>query len=69
MAVGDRVRFVRVGTLDAPQNMPPDIHIYTSTKQPWLELGTKLPVLAEYYDRADYWPAESLARIKGLEDG
>src|SRR5262249_52394334 len=33
---GDRVRFVRVGTLDEPDRLPPDIHIFTSTRQPWV---------------------------------
>src|SRR5579859_692773 len=33
---GDVLRFVRVGTLDEPDRLPPDIHIYTSTKQPWV---------------------------------
>jgi hypothetical protein len=33
---GDRVRFVRVGTLDDPDRLPPDIHIFTMSKQPWV---------------------------------
>ena len=28
---GDAVRFIRVGTLDEPDRLPPDIHIFTST--------------------------------------
>jgi len=59
---GDAARFVRVGTLDRPQAAPPDIHIFTSTKQPWLTLSDGPPVMPEYYDRAAYWPPESLAR-------
>jgi len=31
---GPAVRFVRVGTLDDPDRCPPDIHIFTSSKQP-----------------------------------
>ena len=31
-----RVRFVRVGTLDEPDRLPPDIHIFTASKQPWV---------------------------------
>ena len=54
--------FVRVGTLDHPAQCPPDIHIFTSTKQPWLVLDGRLPVMAEYYDRNLYWPAASLGR-------
>ena len=59
---GDRIRFVRVGTLDDPDRLPPDIHIYTSTKQPWMVLPDGIPAVEEYYDREDYWSAESLAR-------
>ena len=31
---GDAVSFVRVGTLDHPDRVPPDIHIFTESKQP-----------------------------------
>ena len=59
---GPVVRFVRVGTLDNPDALPPDIHIFTASKQPWVVLPPGIPAVAEYYDRNDYWPAESLAR-------
>jgi len=59
---GDAVSFVRVGTLDEPGRLPPDIHIFTSTKQPWVELSPDIPVVADYYDKMDYWPESSLAR-------
>jgi hypothetical protein len=59
---GTAVCFVRVGTLDAPDSLPPDIHIFTSSKQPWVVLPPGTPVVPEYYDRKRYWPAESLAR-------
>jgi hypothetical protein len=63
---GMLVRFVRVGTLDAPAQCPPDIHIFTSSKQPWLILDPAVPAVPEYYDREKYWPAASLARRKAL---
>ena len=63
---GSLVRFVRVGTLDQPAQCPPDIHIYTSTKQPWLILSPDTPAVPEYYDRNKYWPAASLARRTAL---
>jgi len=63
---GDSVRFVRVGTLDAPDALPPDIHIFTLSKQPWVRLPEGTPAVPEYYDRAKYWPAESLARWQAL---
>ena len=54
--------FIRVGTLDTPDALPPDIHIYTSSKQPWAILSPETPAVSEYYDAEQYWPAESLAR-------
>jgi hypothetical protein len=63
---GDKLRFIRVGTLDHPERCPPDIHIFTSTKQPWVVLPEGAPAVAEYYKSADYWPAESLERRKAL---
>ena len=63
---GDAVRFVRVGTLDEPARLPPDIHIFTSTKQPWVVIPPSMPAVSEYYDRTKYWPAESLERRTAL---
>ena len=65
-AAGDAVRFLRVGTLDEPDHLPPDIHIYTSTKQPWVVLPPGAAAVAEFYDLRDYWPAASLARRRAL---
>jgi hypothetical protein len=63
---GDAVRFVRVGTLDEPDRLPPDIHIFTSSKQPWVVLPPGTPAVAEYYDRDKYWPRESLERREAM---
>jgi hypothetical protein len=63
---GDAIRFVRVGTLDEPGRLPPDIHIFTTSKQPWVVLPSGTPSVPEYYDRKTYWPAESLARRDAL---
>jgi hypothetical protein len=63
---GEAVKFVRVGTLDDPDRLPPDIHIFTASKQPWVVLSPDVPAVEAYYDRAKYWPAESLARREAL---
>jgi len=63
-SAGDKVAFVRVGSLDDPDSMPPDAHIWTSSKQPWLTLPPGLPVFDEFYNKKETWPAESLARLK-----
>jgi hypothetical protein len=64
---GDAVRFVRVGTLDDPDAMPPDIHIFTASKQPWVVIPPGMAAVEEYYKSADHWPAESLERRKALK--
>lgn len=63
---GSLVNFLRVGTLNQPDLVPPDIHIYTTSKQPWLVLPADIPVTDEYYARDDYWPAASLQRWAAL---
>jgi hypothetical protein len=63
---GESVRFVRVGTLDDPASLPPDIHIYTGTKQPWISLPPGVPAETEFYRASDRWPAESLERRAAL---
>jgi hypothetical protein len=63
---GDAVRFIRVGTLDDPDLLPPDIHIFTSSKQPWVVLPPDVPALEEFYDLKKYWPKASLERRAAL---
>jgi len=63
---GIKVAFVRVGTLDQPNVCPPDIHIFTSTKQKWVELGDRVPVRKGYYERDKFWPADSLKRREAM---
>lgn len=59
---GDAVNFVRVGTLDEPDSMPPNIHIFTASKQPWVTLAPGVPAVSEYYSASDHWPTASLER-------
>jgi hypothetical protein len=63
---GSAVHFVRVGTLDQPDRLPPDIHIFTASKQPWVVLPPGTPAVEEYYDRDVCWPGESLDRRRVL---
>ncbi|SFD31528.1 Uncharacterized conserved protein [Tropicimonas isoalkanivorans] len=59
--------FVRVGTLEDPDACPPDIHIFTESKQPWVLLPEGTPAMAQYYDLKHHWPPESLARREALK--
>ena len=63
---GDLVRFVRVGTLDEPERLPPNIHIFTMSKQPWVVLPPGVPAVPEYYDRERFWPRSSLERREAM---
>jgi len=62
----DYIRFVRVGTLDNPDIMPPDVHIFTSTKQPWVLLPADAPAADRFYVYDEVWSAESLSRREAL---
>jgi len=61
-----KLMFVRVGTLDEPAALPPDVHIYTRSKLPWIALPPGVPAFEAYYDSKTLWPAESLARRRVL---
>ena len=64
---GDVISLVRIGTLDDSNALQPDIHIYTSTQQHWLKLSDDIPKVEEYYQKKDYWPAESIERFDTLK--
>lgn len=67
---GPKFLFMRVGAMDQPEHAPPDIHIYTDSKQPWVQLPTDTPSVGQFYDRKAYWPPESLERAqKVIEAG
>jgi hypothetical protein len=59
-----QLRFMRVGTLERPSAIAPDVHIYTRSKQPWVRLPEGALAFEAYYDSRQVWPAESLARRK-----
>lgn len=61
-------RFVRVGTLDNPDAFPPDIHIFTQSKQPWVVLPPGARVVPEYYDFRQEWPPASIERRRVMRE-
>ena len=63
------LRFVRVGTLDEPAAVPPDIHIFARSKLPWVGLPEGARVVEEYYDMPAVWPAASWARREAAGAG
>ncbi len=60
------LRFVRVGTLDRPDALTPDVHIYTRSRLPWVTLPAGVPSFEAYYDSKTLWPAESLERRRAV---
>jgi hypothetical protein len=60
------LRFVRVGTLDDPAVLTPDVHIYTRSKLPWVRLPEGVPAFDVYYDMKALWPAAILARRRAI---
>lgn len=65
-SAGPLLRFVRVGTLDNPGALPPEIHIFTESKQPWLPIPDGALSFAQYYEREEVWSREALARRETL---
>ena len=63
------LRFVRAMTLDDPDAVPPDVHIFTRSKLPWVGLPPEVPAFEVYYDMAKLWPPESLARREAILPG
>lgn len=60
----DYIRFFKVGTLDDPNRFPPDVHIFTSTKQDWVIIPPDDLQVDEFYDRSAIWSAETKERVE-----
>ena len=55
--------FIRVGTLDDPDQCPPEVCIFTSSKQPWVTLPKNVPAFDEIYVPSEFWPPASMKRM------
>lgn len=64
--IGNRMCFVRVGTLLEPNRLPPDIHIYTKSKQAWVSIPSDARSVSQFYKASEVWPATSLKRRRSL---
>jgi hypothetical protein len=62
-APGDSL-FVRAGTLDTPDAVTPDVHIFTRSKLPWLDLPAGVPAFKSIYRIQNVWSAESRERLR-----
>ncbi len=61
---GDALRFVRVGTLDRGEDMPPHAHFFTASKHAWVTLPAGVPHFAGLPEADEgLWPADAAARV------
>ncbi|HKV67346.1 MAG TPA: GFA family protein [Gaiellales bacterium] len=60
------IRFVRAGTLDQPGGIAPDVHIFTRSRLPWVEIPDSQPAFEVYYDQRALWPTASQERLARL---
>jgi hypothetical protein len=63
---GDAVSFIRVGSLDQPDRLPPDVHIYTASKQPWVVIPPGARAVEAFYKPAEVWTEEARSRMRAL---
>lgn len=64
----EKIRFIRVGTLDDPAKCPPDVHIYTDTKQPWVQIPEGHQVETEFYDIPSTWSPDNFKKLRKMFD-
>ena len=50
---GERASFVHVGALDDPNAFPPNVHIFTASKQQWVVLPEGMPTFDGFYSGRD----------------
>lgn len=55
--------FIRVGTLDEPDLLPPGVHIYVESKQPWVIIPDEIPAYEKFYRIGDVWEDSSILRL------
>ena len=53
---------LRTKTLNNSEKFPPQVHIFTKDKDPWLNLSEDVICFEEMYDPKKIWPEESLKR-------
>lgn len=62
------LRFVRIGTLNDPDAVTPDVHIFTRSKLDWVRLPDDVPAFDVFYDMKTLWPENALRRRKIASD-
>jgi len=68
---GEKADFIRVGTFDDPAACPPDVHIFTDSKQPWVVLpdgAESYPIFYAGKDVPRIYGEDGAARWRALKD-
>jgi hypothetical protein len=67
--LGEAIVFVYVGTLDEAGRLAPDVHCFTATKHPWVDLPDGVPAFEDNYDSAMVWSADATRRVEAAMRG
>jgi hypothetical protein len=70
--MGEKAAFIRVGTLENPDACPPQVHIFTRSRQPWFELPADAAAFEIFYSRDDLdrlFGTDGAARWRALREG
>ena len=59
---GDKIKFIRAGTLTNANAIKPNAHIFTSTKLDWVKLDDNIPQFENYYKAKEVWSEASQKR-------
>jgi hypothetical protein len=62
-SLGSAIADVRVGTLDYPGLMEPDVHSFVESKVGWLNLPEGAKTAPRHFDHNKMWPKSSLGRL------
>ncbi|KAM0330395.1 hypothetical protein ACHAPQ_006370 [Fusarium lateritium] len=65
---GPHLSSIRVGTLDKPWEIQPDVHIFTRSRQSWVTVNDDKPWFDEYYSkREDLLRGDARKRYEALQ--
>ncbi len=66
-AAGAAFAFVRAGVLDERASIEPDVHIYTSTKLPWVVIPKGVRTFEAYYNPKETWSLDAQERFRAVK--
>jgi hypothetical protein len=59
---------IKIGTLDIPSLMEPDMHMYVESKVSWLPLPKDAKVCRGMFKEREVWPKSSIARLEACQE-